>query len=232
VTKPSIITTNKLLPFDALEPAEFERLCLWLVKREGYEGIEHLGAAGKEQGRDIVAWREGAQWAFQCKRVQRFGPKAALKEIEKVLGLQKDERPVGLVFLTTCKVSANTRRKARTHCTGKMECEFWAITELDEFVKQHHDIVREFFSAGPDRLKQLDQESAPRTQPAHLFICYKRNIDPDQKLADYFDNVRLHKCSISVLPFPVPGDCLAGRTLCERPARRGFESPKCHVMLM
>ena len=183
MTKPPIITTNKLLPFDALEPAEFERMCLWLVKREGYEGIEHLGAAGQEQGRDIVAWREGAQWAFQCKRVQRFGPKDALEEVEKVLGLPENERPGGLVFLTTCQVSANTRRKARAQCTGKMECEFWAVTELDEFVKQHHDIVREFFSAGPDRLKQLDQESAPRTQPAHLFICYKRNADPDQKRA-------------------------------------------------
>ena len=100
MTKPPIITTNKLLPFDALEPAEFERMCLWLVKREGYEGIEHLGAAGKEQGRDTVAWREGAQWAFQCKRVQRFGPKDALEEVEKVLGLPEDERPRERLFVT------------------------------------------------------------------------------------------------------------------------------------
>jgi hypothetical protein len=196
VTKPPIITTNKLLPFDALEPAEFERLCLWLVKREGYEGIEHLGAAGKEQGRDIVAWREGAQWAFQCKRVQRFGPKTALKEIEKVLGLPKDEHPVGLVFLTTCQVSANTRRKARIHCTGEMECEFWAATKLDELVKRHPDVVQEFFDASSEllerfvqrveqRLEAMSPSPAEAAQSAHLFICYKRNVDPDQKLADY-----------------------------------------------
>jgi hypothetical protein len=196
VTKPPIITTNKLLPFDALEPAEFERLCLWLVKREGYEGIEHLGAAGKEQGRDIVAWQEGAQWAFQCKRVQRFGPQAALKEIEKVLGLQKDERPVGLVFLTTCKVSVDTRRQARARCAGEMECEFWAATKLDELVKRHPDVVQEFFDASSELLERFVQRveqhleamspsPAEAAQSAHLFICYKRNADPDQKLADY-----------------------------------------------
>jgi len=49
-------------------------LCLWLVEREGFQRAEHLGAAGSEQGRDLVAWRAGERWAFQCKRVQRFGP--------------------------------------------------------------------------------------------------------------------------------------------------------------
>jgi len=29
-------------------------------------GTLHLGAAGREQGRNIVAWHEGALWAFQC----------------------------------------------------------------------------------------------------------------------------------------------------------------------
>jgi HJR/Mrr/RecB family endonuclease len=53
---------------------------LWLVEREGYQRAEHLGAAGSEQGRDIVARREGTLWAFQCKRVQRFGSKDALGE--------------------------------------------------------------------------------------------------------------------------------------------------------
>jgi len=71
--RPSITGTTHTLPFDRLSPADFERLCWWLVEREGYERVEHLGASGSEQGRDIVAWREGRRWAFQCKRVQDFG---------------------------------------------------------------------------------------------------------------------------------------------------------------
>jgi HJR/Mrr/RecB family endonuclease len=96
-SQPPITRTTRTLSFDKLSPDDFERLCLWLVEREGYERAEHLGAAGSEQGRDIIAWREGALWAFQCKRVQRFGPKDALAEVEKVLALPKAERPTGLV---------------------------------------------------------------------------------------------------------------------------------------
>ncbi len=74
MTQPTITRTTHTLPFNKLAPRDFERLCLWLVEREepalrlskGYERAEHLGAAGSEQGRDIVAWREGALWAFQC----------------------------------------------------------------------------------------------------------------------------------------------------------------------
>ncbi len=142
-----ITGTTHTLPFDKLAPRDFERLCLWLVEREGYEQARHLGAAGSEQGRDIVAWRAGRLWAFQCKRVQNFGPRDALAEVEKVLALPEAERPAGLVFLVTCDVSANTRQQARERCAGKMECDFWAGTELDAKVKQHPEIMEEFFQA-------------------------------------------------------------------------------------
>jgi tetratricopeptide (TPR) repeat protein len=147
-SQPPITGTTHTLPFDKLSPRDFERLCLWLVEREGYERAEHLGAAGSEQGRDIVAWREGHMWAFQCKRVQRFGPKSALAEVEKVLALPEDEWPVRLVFLVTCDVSDKTRKQVRKRCVGEMECHFWAGTELDEKVKRHSDIVAEFFQYG------------------------------------------------------------------------------------
>ena len=151
-SQPPITGTTHPLPFDKLSPRDFERLCLWLVQREGYERAEHLGAAGSEQGRDIIAWREGVLWAFQCKRVRSFGPKDALAEVEKVLALPEAERPAGLVFIVTCEVSANTRQQARERCAGKMECHFWAGTELDEKVKRHPDIVEEFFQADQSRM--------------------------------------------------------------------------------
>jgi tetratricopeptide (TPR) repeat protein len=146
-SQPPVTGTTHTLPFDKLSPRDFERLCLWLVERKGYERAEHLGTAGSEQGRDIVAWREGARWAFQCKRARSFGPKDALAEVEKVLALPEAERPVGLVFLVTCDISANTRQQACARCAGEMKCHFWAGTELDEKVKRHPDIVEEFFEA-------------------------------------------------------------------------------------
>jgi len=144
-SRPDLPATTHELSFDKLSPRQFERLCLWLVRREGYERAEHLGAAGSEQARDIVAWKDGKQWAFQCKRVKQFGPTKALVEVDKVLGLPKSERPVGLIFIVTRDVSAATRKKARERCARQIECHFWAGTELDEMVKRQPDIIEEFF---------------------------------------------------------------------------------------
>ena len=44
----TVTRTTYTLPFDKLSPRDFERLCLWLVEREGYERAGHLGAAGSE----------------------------------------------------------------------------------------------------------------------------------------------------------------------------------------
>ena len=55
-SKPVITATTHTLPFDKLSPRDFERLCLWLVGREGWERAEHLGAAGSEDGYNLTAW--------------------------------------------------------------------------------------------------------------------------------------------------------------------------------
>ncbi len=143
-TKPTI--TGSILPFDKLSADQFERLCLWLVLREGYERAQHVGASGSRQGRDITAWREGHQWAFQCKQVATFGPRNALQEVQKVASLPEAERPVGLIFLVTCDVSAGTRCAALDCCDEEgLACAFWAGTQLDEKVQRHPDVVQGFF---------------------------------------------------------------------------------------
>lgn len=54
MAKPFRTATSHRLPFQELSPLDFERLCLWLVRREGYERAEHFGEAGGEGGRDVV----------------------------------------------------------------------------------------------------------------------------------------------------------------------------------
>jgi hypothetical protein len=38
----TVTRTTHTLPFDKLSPRDFERLCLWLVEREGDERAEHI----------------------------------------------------------------------------------------------------------------------------------------------------------------------------------------------
>jgi tetratricopeptide (TPR) repeat protein len=153
--KPSVTKTSHLLPFDQLSPAQFERLCLWLVEREGYLRPEHLGEAGSEQGRDVVAYRAtetGEQlWYFQCKRYQTIGAATLIKEVEKynklVIAEKPSKKPFGIVFVTSAALSAKARKEVKQFC-GEHGCEseFWARTELDMLVKKYDDIVAEFFS--------------------------------------------------------------------------------------
>ena len=71
--KPPVTKTTHPLPFKRLSPLDFEHLCLWLVRREGYEKAEHFGVKGSDQRRDVVAWRDERRVVFQCKKVERFG---------------------------------------------------------------------------------------------------------------------------------------------------------------
>ncbi len=153
--KPQVTGTTHVLPFERLSPLDFERLCLWLVRREGYENAEHLGAAGGEQGRDIVARRDGRRVAFQCKRVGRLDPGGAEKEIAKLQSLPSEDQPDDVVFVVSTSVSVTTRDRARAAWGDLGSCDFWAGTELDERVKQYADLLHEFFDLGLEGFRTL-----------------------------------------------------------------------------
>lgn len=145
LSKPPVTGSSHPLPFEKLSPLDFERLCLWLVRREGFDPAEHLGEAGSEGGRDVVAWKDGRRFVFQCKRVQAFTAAHAKKEIEKLRKLRADEQPQELVFVVARAVSAEARNAIRAEWGDEETCHFWAGSELDERVKRHPDLVRQFF---------------------------------------------------------------------------------------
>jgi tetratricopeptide (TPR) repeat protein len=160
--KLDITKSTHVLPFGELSPAQFERLCLWLVEREGYLRAEHLGEAGSEQGRDVIAYHasgSGEQlWYFQCKRYQTISAAPLIEEVEKYNKLviaDPTKKPFGIVFVTNATLSAAAREKVRKFCDAHgYAAAFWARTELDLRVKNHPDIVAEFFnlkSAGADK---------------------------------------------------------------------------------
>jgi hypothetical protein len=163
MSKPPIYSTNKPLPFDDLSPLEFERMCLWLVEREGYLRPQHPGEGGSEQGRDVVAYKStdaGDELLdFQCKRHKRISSPTLKKEVDKYNRLAEADstkRPAGIVFVTNAVLSAKVRDDVEAYCREHgYAYEFWARTELDMRLKKHPDIVYEFFDASSELLEQF-----------------------------------------------------------------------------
>lgn len=144
------------LPFGSLSPADFERLCLWLVTAEGYEDAEHVGLGGSDHGRDLMAYRRDPsgkreRWYFQCKRRKEVSPAALAGDIDKLVDLLARERAgaAGVVFMLACNASAQLRDATTQHAQSHgLACVFWARTELDAQTKRHPEIVAEFFGGG------------------------------------------------------------------------------------
>ena len=117
-SKPPITGYDSIsCPSTVLAHSDFERLCLVAgASVKALNGAEHLGAAGSEQGRDIIAWREGEQWAFQCKRANRLPPPRPEQEIQKLLEscrYGKSRFPGIMCSSASCLISSELRAADR-----------------------------------------------------------------------------------------------------------------------
>lgn len=144
--KPLVTGGTHSLPFEKLTPDQLEELCLWLVERLGFVRVEHPGKAGSDRGRDVVAWKDGRSFVFQCKRVGAFSAAKGIAEIEKIRReLSSDEQPDELVFVVSRAVSDGVRKQIRRAWSNDATCHFWASTELNEKVSRFPEIVEQFF---------------------------------------------------------------------------------------
>jgi hypothetical protein len=153
--RPEVTSTYHVLPFHSLSGADFERLCLALLRARGYRSLEHWGAAGRDHGCDIVGCRDrgGAteRVVVQCKRVSSTSAAVLVAEVDKVAtAVHKGEveQPDVMIFIVTANLSADARAKVVRRCADvSLRCEVLALTELEAEVWSHPDIVNQFFGA-------------------------------------------------------------------------------------
>ena len=143
--------TQHPLPFDRLSGEDFERLCLWLMAREGYERIADYGArGGPDGGRDFEGWRDGRRVLFQCKRVKSFAAADVCHEIDKLRELPESRKPDSLCFLVSIDPTPATLDMAREIWWGEPDdCWFLSGRQLDERVRRYPEIVENFFQMNP-----------------------------------------------------------------------------------
>ncbi|HYL99427.1 MAG TPA: restriction endonuclease, partial [Blastocatellia bacterium] len=187
MTKLSVTRTKHILPFSELSAAQFERLCLWLVDREGYRNAQYYGESGSDGGRDIIAYNTTARgeelWYFQCKRKGRVTSTELRAEVDKISRLaagDPEKRPSGIVFLTSASVSAGIRDSIGKYCRGRYRVEVWTRVQLDERVKHHRAIIDEFFYTVPDAV----QISASRQLPQTLADFTGREVDLSELIGE------------------------------------------------
>jgi uncharacterized protein YjbI with pentapeptide repeats len=144
--RPPRIRTELELLFERLSPREFERFCFELLMEEGYTNLQHIGAAGRDRGIDILALRDGQQIGFQCKSVDVFHPKDAERAVKEVLVRPPHERPNKLILLVTHDVTERTRGRAQVQA-GAMLCEIWSLTELDALANRYPRLLSRFFGS-------------------------------------------------------------------------------------
>jgi formylglycine-generating enzyme required for sulfatase activity len=206
VARPSLTASTHVLPFDRLSPQDFERLCLWLVEREGYARAEHLGLAGNEQGRDVIAYKpteHGEElWYFQCKRHASINAKTLTGEVDKYLRLAHENPhlwPTGVVFVVSCALSAKVREAVAAYCRQNgLASEFWGQTELDMRIKRHADLLREFFNLASAQLDQISVGIAgvkglTPEEAAEIETRYRDDVVRELQLHDFRGIVQMRR---------------------------------------
>ncbi len=143
-----------VLPFERLDPDSFERLCVWLMRARGYRNVQHLGAAGSDSGRDVVAVRGDRRSAelvyVQCKRSRGSLTAAELvgdvRKIERAVASGEAEKPGTVIFAVTVEPSARLRATVIAECDrAGYGWEFLTLDLLDAEVKEQPGILAEFF---------------------------------------------------------------------------------------
>ena len=118
-----VATFDKPFPLDALNPDSFERFCMdFLSKKYPEAEVHRVGGQGHTQdGVDIDAiFSDKTCYAFQCKRVENFGP----DKVDKVVANLK--RKAKKKFILLSRVASPKSREAVKKHTG------WAIWDKED----------------------------------------------------------------------------------------------------
>ncbi|MGT2501206.1 helix-turn-helix domain-containing protein [Bradyrhizobium guangxiense] len=121
---PTIVASfDKPFPVDALSPESFERFCVYLLQRMHPDAtINQAGGRGHTQdGTDVLmTLPNGANYSFQCKRAEEFGPQKAHAAVAKHT-IKADKK-----ILVLSRVASPQTREAVTSHRG------WELWDKDD----------------------------------------------------------------------------------------------------
>lgn len=148
----------KNIPFENLNPTEFEQLCFDLLQKLGFYNVDwHKGTGLKtspaDQGRDIVFQQEridvdGSKyfetWFADCKHYEKGIPS---KELDNLLSWANAERPDVAVFIVSNFLSNQAKDylehyRKNNHPPFKIKC--WERPTLEKLLSNKISLLRKY----------------------------------------------------------------------------------------
>lgn len=122
--------TEKILPMDEMEGAQFEKYCARLLEKRGFIDVNITKASG-DFGVDILAEKDGVTYAIQCKR---YADPVGVKAIQEAFaGREYYDRMVGAV-LTNQYFTAPAVEAAQ-----KLKILLWDRGYLESMIEESED---------------------------------------------------------------------------------------------
>lgn len=110
---------------DAMEGHQFEHYTAAMLQFDGFEQVQVTQASG-DYGVDVIAYKDGHKWAFQCKR---YSKNLGLKPIQEVYAGAKRYGADKAVVFTNVYFTPNAQSLANT-----LHVELWGRDKLADMI--------------------------------------------------------------------------------------------------
>lgn len=154
VNKQKIINLS-LDEIDVMEGHQFEHYTAAMLQFDGFEQVQVTQASG-DYGVDIIAYKGGHKWAFQCKR---YSKNLGLKPIQEVYAGAKRYGADKAVVFTNVYFTQNAQSLANT-----LHVELWGRDKLSDMIwrrKQEEETKKEFKESVKHGNRKKEKQKEP-----------------------------------------------------------------------
>lgn len=140
---------------DAMEGHQFEHYTAAMLQFDGFEQVQVTQASG-DYGVDVIAYKGGHKWAFQCKR---YSKNLGLKPIQEVYAGAKRYGADKAVVFTNVYFTPNAQSLANT-----LHVELWGRDKLSDMIwrrKQEEEAKKAFKESVKHGNRKKEKQKEP-----------------------------------------------------------------------
>lgn len=157
----------KMEEIDVMDGHDFEYYTAEMLKYDGFKSVEVTRGSG-DYGVDVIAYKDGHKWAFQCKR---YSKNLGLKPIQEVYAGAKRYGADKAVVFTNVYFTLNAQSLANT-----LHVELWGRDKLSDMIwqrKQEEEAKKAFRKSV---IHGNRKKKEPKQQPVTVEKAVKESV--------------------------------------------------------